>query len=65
MRDIRSMAVMHSGRPLEIASRTYEPHRSRSSSWSAWRRNGNLHRQEPRFSLQYEVVIYITYINVL
>ncbi|CAK1550251.1 unnamed protein product [Leptosia nina] len=40
---------MHNVRPLEITP----PHRSRSSSWSSWRRYANL-RPEPRFSLQYQ-----------
>ncbi|XP_013137372.1 PREDICTED: E3 ubiquitin-protein ligase NEDD4-like isoform X2 [Papilio polytes] len=45
---------MHNVRPLELISRISEPHRSRSSSWSSWRRNNDLQRSEPRFSLQYQ-----------
>ncbi|XP_045526900.1 E3 ubiquitin-protein ligase Nedd-4 isoform X1 [Pieris brassicae] len=47
MRDRTS--IMHNVRPLEITP----PHRSRSSSWSSWRRYANL-RPEPRYSLQYQ-----------
>ncbi|XP_045486906.1 E3 ubiquitin-protein ligase NEDD4 isoform X4 [Pieris rapae] len=47
MRDQTS--IMHNVRPLEITP----PHRSRSSSWSSWRRYANL-RPEPRYSLQYQ-----------
>ncbi|KPJ04128.1 E3 ubiquitin-protein ligase Nedd-4 [Papilio xuthus] len=54
MRDYRSTTVMHNVRPLELISRISEPHRSRSSSWSSWRRNNDLQRSEPRFSLQYQ-----------
>ncbi|CAG4989473.1 unnamed protein product [Colias eurytheme] len=54
MRDIRSTSVMHNFRPVDIPnSRIEGGHRSRSSSWSAWRRY-NSARHEPRFSLQYE-----------
>ncbi|XP_050674590.1 E3 ubiquitin-protein ligase Nedd-4 isoform X3 [Leptidea sinapis] len=52
MRDLRSVFVMHNVRPLEISNNSTETHRSRSSSWSAWRRQ-QLPRQEPRLSLQY------------
>lgn len=55
MRDIRSVAVMHNTRPLDYPSRIIQPHRSRSSSWSSWRRTNNVPRQEPRLSLQYQV----------
>ncbi|XP_045537381.1 E3 ubiquitin-protein ligase Nedd-4 [Papilio machaon] len=54
MRDYRSVTVMHNVRPLEFISRISEPHRSRSSSWSSWRRNNDIQRSEPRFSLQYQ-----------
>ncbi|XP_047516489.1 E3 ubiquitin-protein ligase NEDD4 isoform X5 [Pieris napi] len=47
MRDRTS--IMQNVRPLEITP----PHRSRSSSWSSWRRYANL-RPEPRYSLQYQ-----------
>ncbi|XP_045501916.1 E3 ubiquitin-protein ligase NEDD4 isoform X1 [Colias croceus] len=54
MRDTRSTSVMHNFRPVDIPnSRIEGGHRSRSSSWSAWRRY-NSARHEPRFSLQYE-----------
>ncbi|XP_068620752.1 E3 ubiquitin-protein ligase Nedd-4 isoform X5 [Battus philenor] len=54
MRDYRSITVMHNVRPLEFITRSIEPHRSRSSSWSSWRRHNYPQRTEPRFSLQYE-----------
>ncbi|XP_039759454.1 E3 ubiquitin-protein ligase Nedd-4 isoform X1 [Pararge aegeria] len=44
---------MHNPRPLEFIS-WIEPHRSRSSSWSSWRRTSNSIRPEPRLSLQYQ-----------
>ncbi|CAK1584034.1 unnamed protein product [Parnassius mnemosyne] len=54
MSDYRSISVMHNIRPLEFISRSDEPHRSRSSSWSSWRWQNNSQRSEPRFSLQYQ-----------
>ncbi|XP_045777951.1 E3 ubiquitin-protein ligase Nedd-4 isoform X6 [Maniola jurtina] len=44
---------MHNPRPLEFVS-WIEPHRSRSSSWSSWRRTTSSVRPEPRLSLQYQ-----------
>ncbi|XP_069361519.1 E3 ubiquitin-protein ligase Nedd-4 isoform X4 [Maniola hyperantus] len=44
---------MHNPRPLDFVSWN-EPHRSRSSSWSAWRRTNSSVRPEPRLSLQYQ-----------
>ncbi|XP_047996855.1 E3 ubiquitin-protein ligase Nedd-4 isoform X2 [Leguminivora glycinivorella] len=49
--------VLHAARFTEMAGSgvgSGEAHRSRSSSWSSWRRPSRLPRPEPRLSLQYQ-----------
>ncbi|XP_073953675.1 uncharacterized protein [Choristoneura fumiferana] len=52
-----TVGTMHAARILEMAGSVEEAHRSRSSSWSSWRRPSRmpgLPRPEPRYSLQHQ-----------
>lgn len=60
MWEMRDRVMMHNVRPQELVREGHMEPRSRSSSWSAWRRLAPLSpRLESRYSLQFQVPTFL------